>query len=453
MKSSGSNYLNIDRRLSLTLALLIALILGGNGLVIFQFDRARLQTNRLTGVSQQLIAVLRLQESLQSFHQQLNELVRSKDAHRLLTEAEPLRTALLEETRQTKRALAYWPSEFRADPAFLTAMDEIETTLPSQLQDLTALAAAADWEAVRLRADTELQRMEIATSTLVKSLDRDLDRELPRAVANMRDVQRKILLTVPSTAICTVFIAAFFGWAMARRILELRLEERVSERTRIARELHDTLLQSFQGVLMKLSMVPCQIPDHPEVQETLETIVTQARQAVTEGRDAVQGLRSSRVDSQDLAGAIGTFAGELASGPSDENPPEFHLQVEGRARDLSPLVRDEVYRIACEALRNAFRHANARRINVEIDYREPRFGLIIRDNGKGIDEQILEDGGLIGHHGLTGMRERARLAGGKLTICSKPGFGTETEVTIPAALAYLTSPGASRSMITGRETS
>src|SRR5882757_559526 len=277
MKSPDGNTFDIGRRLTLTLALLIALILGGNGLVILQFERARLQTNRLTGVSQQLIAVLRLQESLLSFHQRLNELAQSEDAGRLVTEAKPLRTALLEQTRQTRSTLAYLPSEFRVDPAFLTALDTLEITLPSQLQDITALATAGDWEAVRLRLDNELKRIETTTSSLVKNIDRELDEELPRAVANMRDVQRRILLIVPATAISTVFIAAFFGWAIARRILELRLEERVSERTRIARELHDTLLQSFQGVLLNFSRVTYLIPDRPDAKKVVEDVVEQAR--------------------------------------------------------------------------------------------------------------------------------------------------------------------------------
>src|SRR5689334_15068405 len=134
MKSPEGNSLKLGRRLRLTLALLIALILGGNGLVILQFERARLQTTRLTGVIQQLFAVLRLQESLLSFHQRLNELTQSKDARRLVTEAKPLRTALLEQTQQTKRALVYLPSQFRVDPAFLTALDAFEITLPAQLE-------------------------------------------------------------------------------------------------------------------------------------------------------------------------------------------------------------------------------------------------------------------------------------------------------------------------------
>ena len=168
MKSPDGNYFNIGRRLTLTLALLVVLILGGNGLVILQFERARLQTDRLTGVSQQLIAVLRLQESLLSFHQRLNELAQSKDAHRLVTEAEPLRAALQEQTRQTRSTLAYLPAEFRVDPAFLTALDTIEITLPFQLQDIAALAAAGDWEVVRLRLDNELKRIETTTSAHVQ---------------------------------------------------------------------------------------------------------------------------------------------------------------------------------------------------------------------------------------------------------------------------------------------
>src|ERR1700677_5176694 len=163
MKSSERNYFNVDRRLTLTLALLIAMILGGNWLVILQFEKARLQTDRLTGVSQQLIAVLRLQEGLLSFHQRLNELTQSRDAHRLVTETNPLRTAILEQARETKGTLAYLPSEFVVDPAFLTALDAFATNLPSQLQDITGLATAGDWEAVRLRLENESKRMETTT--------------------------------------------------------------------------------------------------------------------------------------------------------------------------------------------------------------------------------------------------------------------------------------------------
>jgi len=453
MKSPEGNYFNVDRRLKLTLALLIAVILGGNWLVILQFDRARLQTDRLTGVSQQLIAVLRLQEGLLSFHQRLNELAQSRDAHRLVTETNPLRTAILEQAREMRRTLAYLPSEFVADPAFLTALDAFATNLPSQLQDITALAAAGDWEAVRLRIENESKRMETTTSSLVESINRDLDQELPRAVANMRNVQRRILFIVPATAILTVLIAAFFGWAIARRMLELRLEERVSERTRIARDLHDTLLQSFQGVLMSFSSVTHLIRDRPaEAEQALERVIGQARRAISEGRDAVQGLRSTTVISNDLARAISMLGEELAVDQSQLDGPEFRMHVEGTARDLAPLVRDDVHRIAGEALRNAFRHAQAGRIKAEILYDRRHLRLRVVDDGKGIDPRVLSTGGLGGHFGLAGLHERAKVVGGKLAIRSKLDFGTEIELTIPASVAYRKSHGARRSMSSGQGT-
>jgi signal transduction histidine kinase len=448
--STNGNYFNIDRRLTLTLALLIALILGGNGLVIAQFERARLQTDRLTGVSQQLIAVLRLQKGLLSFHQRLNELAQSKDAYRLIGEAKPLRAAILEQTQQTKSALAYLPSEFLIDPAFQTALDAFATTLPSQLDDIAGLAATGDWESVRLRLENDSKRMETATSSLVENIDRDLDEELPRAVANMRDVQRRILFIVPATAISTVLIAAFFGWAIARRILELRLEERVSERTRIARELHDTLLQSFQGVLLSFSAVTYLIRDRPaEAELALERVIGQARQAIVDGRDAVQGLRTSTVLVNDLAQTIRRLGEELAANKTRPNCPEFNLHVEGTAIDLAALVRDDVHRIASEALRNAFRHADAGRIEAEIFYDRRHFRLRVVDNGKGIDQKVLSGGGLSGHFGLAGLHERAKLAGGKLAIRSELGSGTEIELIIPASVAYSKWHAAGRSTSSG----
>src|SRR5215813_13416476 len=175
-----------------------------------------------------------------------------------------------------------------------------------------------------------------------------------------------------------------------KRTEELRLEERVNERTRIARELHDTLLGSFQGMLLKLSAVKHLIRDRPkEAEEQLDRMVEQTEQAIDEGRDAVLGLRSSTLIVKDLAQAITEFGVGLAS---DGGSPEFCVHAEGRSRDLSPSVRDEVYRIASEALRNAFRHACAGRIEVEIHYDIREFRLRVRDDGKGIDANIFNAG-------------------------------------------------------------
>jgi signal transduction histidine kinase len=293
--------------------------------------------------------------------------------------------------------------------------------------------------------------METATAALVQNINRDLDDELPRAVANMRTVQRRIFFIVPVTAISTVFIAAFFGWAIARRILELRVEERVSERTRIARELHDTLLQSFQAVLLKFHTVTYLIPDRPEAQKTLEDVIEQARGAIVEGRDALQGLRGSTVISNDLARAIGALGEELAADQTGRNS-EFRVQVEGTPMNLAPLVWGEVYRVAGEALRNAFRHAQAGRIEVDIRYDQRQLRLRVRDDGKGIDPAVIDAGGRDGHYGLPGMHERANMVGGKLAVWSELDSGTEVEMTIPASLAYEKSPVARWWMFWGRGT-
>jgi signal transduction histidine kinase/ligand-binding sensor domain-containing protein len=236
-----------------------------------------------------------------------------------------------------------------------------------------------------------------------------------------------------------------------RRQFDLRLEERVNERTRIARDLHDTLLQSFQGVLLKFHAVTYQLSDRPEAQQTLENVVEQARQAITEGRDAVQGLRSSMFVTNNLARAISAIGEELAAAQTGQDYPDFRVHVEGRSRDLAPLIRDDVHRIAGEALRNAFRHAQAGRIEVEIHYDSRRFRLRVRDNGKGMDPKVLAEGGRTGHYGLPGMQERAKLVGGKLAVWSEIDSGTETELTIPASLAYA-KPSVARRMFWRRGT-
>jgi signal transduction histidine kinase/ligand-binding sensor domain-containing protein len=220
---------------------------------------------------------------------------------------------------------------------------------------------------------------------------------------------------------------------VARRFNTL-MEGRLAERTRIARDLHDTLLQSFQGVLMKFSAARFMLPERPdEAGKSLDDVIEQARAAIAEGRDAVQGLRSSTWVKNDLAQAIAIMGEQLMAG---EGAPEFVLHVEGETRNLAPLVRDEVYRIATEAVRNAFRHAEAKRVEVEIHYAPRQLRLRVRDNGKGIDPQVLGEGGRAGHHGLPGMQERAKVAGGKLAVWSELDSGTEIELTIPASIAH-----------------
>ena len=240
---------------------------------------------------------------------------------------------------------------------------------------------------------------------------------------------------------------ALLLWAIYRlRILQLRrqfaigVEARVNERTRIARELHDTLLQSLHGLLMSFQRADNLLPDRPmEAKQRLGSAIDQAAQAITESRDAVQELRSSVRVTNDLALAIQTLGEELVAKQASENPPVFDVMVEGTSRELNPILRDDVYRIAGEAMRNALEHAQARRIEVELHYDKHGLRLRIRDDGKGIDPEILRNQGRSGHFGVQGMRERAKLVGGRLEIWSELGSGTEVELSIPAPIAYVAS--------------
>ena len=248
--------------------------------------------------------------------------------------------------------------------------------------------------------------------------------------------------------ICAVaaFLAAFsaYSYRMHQIALqfELRLEARVSERTRIARVLHDTLLQSFQALLLTLQSVRKVLPGSPEeAARRLDGAIDETAQAIVEGREAVTELRSSTVVANDLAAAIGTLGEDLSAQATNHNAVVFDIDVEGTPKNLHPILRDEVYRIAAEAMRNAFRHAEAQKIEVDILYDDRQFRLQIRDDGKGIDSSVLTEDGLSGHFGLHGMRERAKLIGGRLDVWSKLDSGTEIELHIPAAIAYRPSSG------------
>jgi hypothetical protein len=173
--------------------------------------------------------------------------------------------------------------------------------------------------------------------------------------------------------------------------MNARLDERVLERTRIARDLHDTLLQSLQALLLNFHSVTYLLPNCPvEARNALETAIENARHAITEGRDAVEGLRSVRHEGADLEATIGRLGRELKAHCNESPPTDFHVNVEGATRSLAAIVGNEVHRIAIEALRNAFLHAGAQRIEVEIWYHTQEFRLRVRDNGKGIDLEALQ---------------------------------------------------------------
>jgi signal transduction histidine kinase/ligand-binding sensor domain-containing protein len=217
------------------------------------------------------------------------------------------------------------------------------------------------------------------------------------------------------------------------RQLNLRFEERLAERTRIAQELHDTLLQGVLSASMQLHSAVDDLPaDTPNRQE-LERVLLLMNRVSDEGRVAVRGLRTESGD--DLEQAFCLVQQEYAS----RMGADFEVTVEGRVRTIHPLIRDEVYRIGREALVNAFRHARAKRIEVELEYSPRRLRMLIRDDGCGIDPRVV-DAGRAGHWGLPGMRERAHRIGGQLTLSSRAASGTEVELLLPASVAF-TPPG------------
>jgi ligand-binding sensor domain-containing protein/signal transduction histidine kinase len=242
-------------------------------------------------------------------------------------------------------------------------------------------------------------------------------------------------------------VATFLGllWALYQyRLHQLQrqftagLEARVTERTRIARELHDTLLQSFHGLMFQFQAVRNMLPRRPdEAMDVLDSAIGATEQAISEGRSAIQELRSEQIDEGDLAKWLTNIGEDLArSRNMNSNSATFRVMVEGEQQTLTPLPRTEVCRITREILQNAFRHAQAHHIETEIRYDDRLLRVRIRDDGRGIDPQVLEAGGSAGHWGLRGAQERAQQIGARLDFWSEAGAGTEVELTIPAAIAY-----------------
>ena len=268
-------------------------------------------------------------------------------------------------------------------------------------------------------------------------------------VWNETGVALPILVTPPwwSTTWFRVLCAALFLcslWAAyqlrVRRLrheFDIALEIRVSERTRIARELHDTLLQSLQALLFQYQAARNLFARGSErATQVLEATIDKTEQAITESRDAIQAIRSNTVAQNSLPELLTMAASELARSQADRPAPIFAVTVEGEPRSLSPIIREETYRIALELLRNAFLHANAHRTEAEIRYDNDMLRVRIRDDGKGMDMKLVQEGSS-GHWGLRGVRERAQQIGAKLDAWSEAGAGTEFELTVPARIAYL----------------
>ena len=213
--------------------------------------------------------------------------------------------------------------------------------------------------------------------------------------------------------------------------MNIRFEERLAERTRIAQELHDTLLQGFMSASMQLHVADDRLPEDSPAKPMLGRVLQLMGRVMDEGRNTVRGLRSSGMVCQNLEEEFSRIREDLAISTRSE----FRVIVEGTPRALRPVIHDEIYFIGREALANAFRHSGAAEVSLEIEYSPGHLRILVRDNGCGVDPKVVSSG-RDGHWGLSGMRERADRIGGKLKVLSMPSAGTEIHLSVPSRLAF-----------------
>jgi signal transduction histidine kinase len=237
--------------------------------------------------------------------------------------------------------------------------------------------------------------------------------------------------------VACVVIGAIAVWAIYRfrcrqiaRVISARFDERLAERTRMARELHDTFLQTIQGSKLVADDALDPSTDFVRMRHAMEQLSVWLEQAMREGRAALNSLRTSTTQKNDLAEA---FRRATDNGLTPGSM-QATFSVMGDARNMHPIVRDEVYRIGYEAIRNAYKHSQASRLDVELRYAQD-LALRVRDNGIGIDPSTAARG-KDGHFGLPGMRERTARIGGKLTLISSTNSGTEIKLVIPGGIIF-----------------
>jgi signal transduction histidine kinase len=213
--------------------------------------------------------------------------------------------------------------------------------------------------------------------------------------------------------------------------IRARIYERVAERERIARELHDTLLQGVLSASMQLDLAEDQLPEDSPLKGLVQSVLAMLRHVTEESRMALRGLRFQDIENNDLAKAFQSVKQEFPH----KDAIVFRLVAQGDARVVRTEIRNEIYRIGREAIVNAYVHSDAATIEVEIQYARTQLSLLVRDDGLGIDSSILQ-GGRDGHWGLSGMRERSQRIGATLKLRSRPGVGTEIELMVPGHIAF-----------------
>ena len=241
-------------------------------------------------------------------------------------------------------------------------------------------------------------------------------------------------------------LAAFLGTALVvgayflrlsryAASLKIRFDERLEERTRLARDLHDTLLQTIQGSKLVADNARDHVDNPQTTVRALDRLSEWLERAIFEGREALEALRSSAAESDSLTAALRRAVDDCVFNSDLKTTVSTH----GMDRELHPIARDEIYRIGYEAIRNACAHSGGTTIDIDLYYRRRSLQLDVHDNGRGIDPTF-QQVGKTGHFGLTGMRERALSLGGTLNIVSTPNIGTTVSLRLPGNAVYLNRP-------------
>jgi signal transduction histidine kinase len=237
---------------------------------------------------------------------------------------------------------------------------------------------------------------------------------------------------VAFAAVLLLLLAYFVRMHSVVRQTRMIIEQRQIERETVARDLHDTFLQGVQGLILRFHTGTQQLLPESSVRQSFEEALSQSDRVMIEGRSVLSRLRTKRINPETLTEAYAAIGREFRA----LSPAQFEAFVSGRSRDLDAVVQEELEKTGREALFNAYRHANAGRIEVEIHFGIFDFRVRFRDDGVGIDPAILREGSVPGHFGFPGMRERVSRIGGKLEIWSRTGAGTEIEIRVPASIAY-----------------
>ena len=478
--------LKIGVRLTTCFLTIVVLMIAGDAVSIWQLRQLEAHTQILKTADKASSAIVRLHLDVNSFSGRVAVLTRGHDARQFANEAALLRETFLRHVRDAEQMLNSSP-EIAQDAFTSSTLKTLKATLPTQIDSEIELANAGDWPAIQLRLTGQIQDLIDLSSSLVEGVEERAFQQRATVNEQTEQVRHRLFIVVPAAWMLTLFAAAALGWYVTRTItvplselrlgaealarrdfrhqvnvagndelavlgkafnhaarqldnqFETTLEVRVAERTRIARDLHDTLLQSFHGLLYRFQAARFMFPERMEEGiQSLDAALVRTEQALEESRNSIQGLRLGLSAESELDQILIVTSQELASSQhiGEDGSPQFKVIVEGERQGLSPIIQEEIGQIARELIRNAFRHARAHEIEAELRYDTDVFCLIVRDDGKGIAPEILRDGGCAGHWGMPGVHERARGIGARLEFRSQAGAGTEVRLTLPAAVAY-----------------